>query len=463
MKRDMGKYPIYKMSEPDVVIFKERPKEEAGLCFTIYKESFLLSLNKSVIEKAVRGLTGKDKLEDNLGVYPAYQKINNKIKGDNAAFVLYLNSEALFNNPMLNLIPFNIKGILEVLGLNSVKSVGMSTSVKDGRFYNYSYLYSPGEKKGLLEAMAIPRVNDPEGILLTSESDIGGLGSITMISMVAAIAIPNLLSSKLSANETSAIAGLKMLVSCEATWHQQNPAGTSVKTYWTYDISCFNRMHRADCVTKVNFIDIAFAKADAKPFAPANIFGAGVSIEDWSKTLHIPKSGYHFRMIAKDEDGTAYNQVGVGGNNIPAGNQYKFAICAFPAEYGTTGIRTFIVNEGGTIYSKDIPPQPKEKIQSNEKTVLSADETKKINDLIEQLGSDNWQKREEAQSALIKIGKRARGLLEKAKDSKDVEVRTRVNNILKDSAFSDDPDVTSGGIDRWPAADPTTQGWAVAE
>ena len=31
-----------------------------------------------------------------------------------------------------------------------------------------------------------------------------------------------------------------------------------------------------------------------------------------------------------------------------------FAFCAYPASYGNTGVRTFIVNEAGVVYQNDL-------------------------------------------------------------------------------------------------------------
>jgi hypothetical protein len=34
-----------------------------------------------------------------------------------------------------------------------------------------------------------------------------------------------------------------------------------------------------------------------------------------------------------------------------------FALVAWPAEYGATGVHTFIVNQDNTVYEKDLGPQ----------------------------------------------------------------------------------------------------------
>lgn len=68
-----------------------------------------------------------------------------------------------------------------------------------------------------------------------------------------------------------------------------------------------------------------------------------------------PYHGYFFRILdaqAPDARGGAHayrlkNRL-IGG----------FALVAWPAEYEVTGIHTFIVNQDGTVYQKDIPPPP---------------------------------------------------------------------------------------------------------
>jgi len=39
-------------------------------------------------------------------------------------------------------------------------------------------------------------------------------------------------------------------------------------------------------------------------------------------------------------------------------NHSRFGFCAFPAEYGATGNRTFILSEGNTVFVKDTQGEP---------------------------------------------------------------------------------------------------------
>ena len=66
-----------------------------------------------------------------------------------------------------------------------------------------------------------------------------------------------------------------------------------------------------------------------------------------------PYHGYYFRILhgqGPDAPGGAHNYV--VKNKMIGG----FGLVAWPAEYGVTGIHTFIVNQDGAVYQKDIAP-----------------------------------------------------------------------------------------------------------
>lgn len=66
-----------------------------------------------------------------------------------------------------------------------------------------------------------------------------------------------------------------------------------------------------------------------------------------------PYYGYYYRILkgqGPHAKGGAYDYV-VNGHMIGG-----FAMVAFPAQYGVTGIMTFIVNHDGVIYEKDLGP-----------------------------------------------------------------------------------------------------------
>jgi hypothetical protein len=63
--------------------------------------------------------------------------------------------------------------------------------------------------------------------------------------------------------------------------------------------------------------------------------------------------GYHFRILTgqgKSAAGGAYSYI-INGRMVAG-----FAMVAYPAQYGVTGVMTFIVNHNGKIYQKDLGP-----------------------------------------------------------------------------------------------------------
>jgi Protein of unknown function (DUF2950) len=68
----------------------------------------------------------------------------------------------------------------------------------------------------------------------------------------------------------------------------------------------------------------------------------------------IPYHGYYYRILTRQghsAPGGAYDYL-VNGKMIGG-----FALLAYPAEYGNSGIMTFMVNQDGTVYQKDLGPK----------------------------------------------------------------------------------------------------------
>jgi Protein of unknown function (DUF2950) len=70
-------------------------------------------------------------------------------------------------------------------------------------------------------------------------------------------------------------------------------------------------------------------------------------------TRDAPYYGYRYRILTRQgasAPGGAYSYV-INGNLVAG-----FAAVAWPAEYGRTGVMTFVVNHYGTVYEKDLGP-----------------------------------------------------------------------------------------------------------
>jgi hypothetical protein len=83
-----------------------------------------------------------------------------------------------------------------------------------------------------------------------------------------------------------------------------------------------------------------------------------------------PYHGYYFRILTRQgrhAPGGKYNYI-INGHMIAG-----FALIAWPAEYGNTGVMTFIVNQRGKIFQKDLGPKTVE--HARKISVYDPDET----------------------------------------------------------------------------------------
>ena len=102
--------------------------------------------------------------------------------------------------------------------------------------------------------------------------------------------------------------------------------------------------------------DPAVAGGEESPFGPlmAEYLKGGRKLGD-------AYQGYYFRILTRQGShvpGGRYNYV-INGNMIAG-----FALVAFPAEYGNTGVMTFVVSHHGKVYQKDLGPRTAEIVKA---------------------------------------------------------------------------------------------------
>jgi hypothetical protein len=94
--------------------------------------------------------------------------------------------------------------------------------------------------------------------------------------------------------------------------------------------------------------------ADAAKGEEESPFGPLIAESAPYREGHAPGDayrGYHFRILSRqgpNAAGGAYNYV-INGRMIAG-----FAMVAYPADYGDSGVMSFIVNHNGTVYQKDL-------------------------------------------------------------------------------------------------------------
>jgi hypothetical protein len=98
---------------------------------------------------------------------------------------------------------------------------------------------------------------------------------------------------------------------------------------------------------------------DGEPLSPLGELVARARAEGYRRNEAgpTPLHGYMYRIL------TAQGPVAPGGayDYITRGHMIGgFALVAYPAQYGVSGVMTFIVNHDGIVYQKDLGPRTRE-------------------------------------------------------------------------------------------------------
>src|SRR5262249_28339718 len=95
-------------------------------------------------------------------------------------------------------------------------------------------------------------------------------------------------------------------------------------------------------------------EVQGQPRSPLGPQAANATAEGYKAgSTRQPFHGYYFSMLDKqgtDAPGGAKNYIADG--KMTGG----FAVVAYPAKYGNSGVMTFVVNQDGVILQKDLGP-----------------------------------------------------------------------------------------------------------
>ena len=113
--------------------------------------------------------------------------------------------------------------------------------------------------------------------------------------------------------------------------------------------------------TKGRHDGLYWEATDGEEESPLGPLVAQAAEEGYSNADISPFHGYYFRVLTRQgshAEGGAYDYV-VSGKMI-----LGFAILAYPAEYKNSGVMTFIVNQEGIIYEKNLGSDTKQKSEA---------------------------------------------------------------------------------------------------
>jgi prepilin-type N-terminal cleavage/methylation domain-containing protein len=169
---------------------------------------------------------------------------------------------------------------------------------------------------------------------------------VAIIAIIAAIAIPNLLSARLNANETSAISTLRSVSSSQAQF--QASAKADADTDGTGEFGLFREMSGG-----VGVRDAAGAPTGSI-LNPPVLSGA---FRTFNANSEVSRSGYLFKMFLPGLLGVGVPEASTGAVAGISADLSETSWCTYasPTSYSTSGNRSFFVNQTGDITGCDVP------------------------------------------------------------------------------------------------------------
>jgi hypothetical protein len=149
---------------------------------------------------------------------------------------------------------------------------------------------------------------------------------------------------RVGTNENDAIDVLHTLVDAQQEYASEPRDGAKTKQYAVKFLSDAGKHN-----------GLYWKTSDTEPPSPIGPLVADATGEGYtaSQGQNVPFHGYYYRILTKQ--GPAAKG---GAKDYLANGQLTrgFAFVAYPAEYRNSGVMTFIVNQNGTVYEKDLGP-----------------------------------------------------------------------------------------------------------
>ena len=169
---------------------------------------------------------------------------------------------------------------------------------------------------------------------------------VAIIAIIASIAIPNLLSARLSANESAAIATLKNIGSSQAQCQASGSIDANNNGLGEYG-------YFAELSGGVGVRDSG-GTASTDRIAPPVLSGAFANVATHTGITGgvVTRSGFIFQMYLPSATRVGVPEANAGGVNTapdPTQCEVLWSCYAWPSAYGNSGKRTFFVNQSGDV------------------------------------------------------------------------------------------------------------------
>lgn len=156
--------------------------------------------------------------------------------------------------------------------------------------------------------------------------------------------IDEMTSRRIGRNELRTIAACRTLIDAQAQYHSLDRDGDGVLEY-------ARRLNSTPGSRDGLYWPPAPGGADPSPIGP--VLAAAASRRD-ADGDPLPFHGYFYRLLTAQGPGAPGGErdYSIGGK-LTGG----WAVIAWPADYGETGIMSFIAGDGGAVYERDLGPE----------------------------------------------------------------------------------------------------------
>jgi len=153
-----------------------------------------------------------------------------------------------------------------------------------------------------------------------------------------------LINRRIGANELSAIDVLRALVDAQSVYASQDRDGDGVKEFASKILSDVDKKNGL-------FWNAEKHGGEPSPIGPLIATATDEGYKRNETARRTPYHGYAFRILTKQ----GKHAPGGAKDYMVKGNMTGgFAVLAHPAEYGVSGIMTFLINRHGIIFQKDL-------------------------------------------------------------------------------------------------------------
>lgn len=159
---------------------------------------------------------------------------------------------------------------------------------------------------------------------------------VAIIAVIAAIAIPSLLRSRMASNQTAAIASCKAYCEAQEVYHRTDYDHDSILEYAATMRGSYSLLENTAGAGDIALIDKAFADAEGNP-----------------SVALTQRAGYVFTILTSQGANVSSGALSWCAATATSDLIYGYGLSAVPAGYDTTGRDTYQISAHAHAYQRD--------------------------------------------------------------------------------------------------------------